>query len=44
VHPEWGRVAIDEAIAMYAWHGRHHAAHVERALAALELPDSAIRR
>ena len=33
VHPQWGRVPIDEAIAMYAWHGRHHAAHIEQALA-----------
>jgi hypothetical protein len=33
VHPEWGGVALDEAIAMYAWHGRHHAAHVRQALA-----------
>lgn len=27
-HPEWGLVSIDKAIAMYAWHGRHHVAHV----------------
>ena len=28
-HPEQGRVvALDEALAMYAWHGRHHTAHV----------------
>jgi len=33
VHPEWGRVPIDEAIAMYAWHSRHHTAHIEQALA-----------
>ena len=32
IHPEWGRVTLDEAIAMYAWHGRHHAAHVRQAL------------
>ena len=29
VHPELGRVTLDEALALYAWHGRHHAAHVE---------------
>jgi DinB family protein len=34
VHPEWGRVSIDEAIGMYAWHSRHHAAHIELALGA----------
>jgi len=31
-HPEWGRVTINEAIAMYAWHCRHHAAHIEQGL------------
>jgi DinB family protein len=33
VHPQWGRVTIDEGISMYAWHSRHHAAHIEQALA-----------
>jgi hypothetical protein len=33
VHPEWGRVTVDEAVAMYAWHCRHHTAHIEAALA-----------
>jgi DinB family protein len=32
VHPELGSVAIFEALAMYAWHGRHHTGHIERAL------------
>ena len=32
VHKEWGHVTIDEAIAMYAWHSRHHTAHIEQAL------------
>jgi uncharacterized damage-inducible protein DinB len=28
-HPEHGRtMALDEAIAMYAWHGRHHVAQI----------------
>ena len=28
-HPEHGRIfVIDEAVAMYAWHGRHHVAHI----------------
>jgi len=31
-HADWGRVTIDEAISMYAWHCRHHSAHIERAL------------
>ncbi len=30
-HPEQGRrITIDEVIAMYAWHGEHHTAHVTR--------------
>jgi hypothetical protein len=30
MHPEHGRqISIDELIAMYAWHGEHHAAHIE---------------
>jgi hypothetical protein len=33
VHPQWGSVPIDEAIGMYAWHCRHHTAHIENALA-----------
>ena len=35
-HPQWGRVPIDESIAMYAWHCRHHAAHIQQALASLK--------
>jgi hypothetical protein len=35
IHPELGRVVIDEAIAIYAWHCRHHAAHIEQALSTL---------
>jgi len=27
-HPENGRVTIDKAVAIYAWHGRHHLAHI----------------
>ena len=34
-HPEYGTVfTIGETIAMYAWHCRHHLAHVHQALAA----------
>lgn len=32
VHPQWGDVTIDESIVMYAWHCRHHTAHIELAL------------
>jgi hypothetical protein len=27
-HPDHGRMAVDTALAMYAWHSRHHVAHV----------------
>jgi hypothetical protein len=31
-HPEWKRVTVEEAVAIYAWHSRHHTAHIEQAL------------
>jgi hypothetical protein len=37
-HPEWGAVTVDEAIVMYEWHCRHHAAHIENALSARKAP------
>jgi uncharacterized damage-inducible protein DinB len=27
-HPEIGTVTLDKNIALYAWHGRHHVAHI----------------
>src|SRR5512147_588351 len=27
-HPDMGAVSLDKALALYAWHGRHHVAHV----------------
>jgi hypothetical protein len=27
-HPEHGAVRLDRLLAMYAWHGRHHLAHI----------------
>ena len=27
-HPEIGTVRVDQNIALYAWHGRHHVAHI----------------
>jgi hypothetical protein len=27
-HPEIGTVTLSEVLGMYAWHGRHHVAHV----------------
>lgn len=32
VHPESGPAALAAAVGAYAWHGRHHLAHVERLL------------
>jgi hypothetical protein len=28
IHPEIGRMTVDQVIAMYAWHGDHHVAHI----------------
>ena len=28
VHPDMGKIALERALAIYAWHGRHHVAHV----------------
>jgi len=27
-HPEWGAPTVDFLLAQYAWHGRHHTAHI----------------
>ena len=27
-HPEWGLGTVDFLLAQYAWHGRHHVAHI----------------
>ena len=27
-HPEMGIVSLDKNLALYAWHGRHHTAHI----------------
>lgn len=27
-HPEMGVMSLDQLLSMYAWHGRHHVAHV----------------
>lgn len=28
MHPERGPLTLDQMLAMYAWHGRHHVAHI----------------
>lgn len=30
LHPDDGRRTLDRTLALYAWHGRHHVAHVTR--------------
>lgn len=27
-HPEWGALTVDTCLELYAWHGRHHVAHI----------------
>lgn len=34
-HPKWGAVPVDFALAIYAWHGQHHTAHVTLAARAV---------
>ena len=29
-HPDLGLMSLEKTLALYAWHGRHHAAHVTR--------------
>jgi hypothetical protein len=28
IHPETGEVSVGKNIGLYAWHGRHHLAHI----------------
>jgi uncharacterized damage-inducible protein DinB len=28
LHPEMGTLTLDQVLALYAWHGRHHTAHI----------------
>ena len=32
IHPELGTFPLYDALAMYAWHGQHHTAHIANAL------------
>ena len=32
VHPELGRVTLDEALTLYSWHCRHHEGHIKLGL------------
>jgi hypothetical protein len=29
-HPDLGLMSLEKALAMYAWHGRHHVAHITK--------------
>ena len=35
MHPEHGRMTIEQLMSMYAWHGDHHTEQIRRALAQL---------
>jgi hypothetical protein len=28
IHPESGVVSLEKNLALYAWHGKHHTAHI----------------
>ncbi|MFJ5792241.1 YfiT family bacillithiol transferase [Lysinibacillus sp. NPDC097162] len=32
-HPDNGLMTLEKALALYAWHGKHHLAHIQNALA-----------
>lgn len=36
VHPETGRQSLDQVLALYAWHGPHHVAHITALRARLD--------
>ena len=38
VHSELGPVPLYETLAQYAWHGRHHAAHIKNAIQLARVP------
>jgi uncharacterized damage-inducible protein DinB len=29
-HPEWGKITLEQLLALYSWHGRHHVAQIMR--------------
>jgi hypothetical protein len=29
-HPDNGLMTLEKSLALYAWHGRHHVAHITR--------------
>lgn len=31
LHPQWGRITVDTLLQLYAWHSRHHVAHIHLA-------------
>ncbi|MFJ7951068.1 YfiT family bacillithiol transferase [Lysinibacillus sp. NPDC096418] len=32
-HPDTGLIKLEHAVGLYAWHGKHHLAHIQEALA-----------
>jgi uncharacterized damage-inducible protein DinB len=37
-HPEWGSMTVDDYLGLYAWHGRHHTAHITSLAARMRWP------
>jgi hypothetical protein len=40
-HPQWGRITVDFLVQMYAWHCRHHVAHIRQSAERASLARSA---
>jgi hypothetical protein len=36
-HPQWGQMTVDMLVQLYAWHSRHHVAHIRLASTARTL-------
>jgi hypothetical protein len=37
-HPQWGTMTVDFLVQLYAWHCRHHLAHIQLAAEAARMP------
>jgi hypothetical protein len=41
-HPQWGLISVDFLVQMYAWHCRHHVAHIRQSAERATLSRSAV--
>jgi uncharacterized damage-inducible protein DinB len=39
LHPQWGQMTVDMLLQLYAWHSRHHVAHIGLARQGLGIRD-----